>query len=237
MDPWSGHRRWSWHDREGCAAAHEVAPVGPSGVVVLEPALELGVEVGEAGEVLAVEGRAVELLQRGALEPLADGVVVGRAGRDAMVAHAADAKMLGEGLGGELWTVVAQHRGQFRPDLGQAFGDVVDKGGSVSGRLVPGDQPGDHIAGGGVDRGELPDRPDAFELADIEGIQSDQIAGSGGEVAEPKGPSLAWVVRMPVVVAVSWARAATRWARRPSRWRRRIFCTPDGDKRTPRSAR
>ena len=36
---------------------------------------------------------------------------------------------------------------------------------------------------------------------------------------------------MPVVAAVSWARAATRWERRSS------FCTPDGDRRTPRSAR
>ena len=44
---------------------------------MLEPALELGVEVGQAGEVLAVEGRAVELLERGALEAFTDGVVVG----------------------------------------------------------------------------------------------------------------------------------------------------------------
>jgi hypothetical protein len=66
---------------------------------VLEPSLELGVEVGQVGEVLAVEGRAVELLQRGALESLADGVVVGRGGRDAMVAHAKDLKVLGEDLG------------------------------------------------------------------------------------------------------------------------------------------
>jgi hypothetical protein len=87
--------------------------------------------------VLAVEGRAVELLQRGALEPFADGVVVGRAGRDAVVAHAADARVLGEGLGGELWTVVAEHPGEFGPDPGQAFGDVVDEGGGVPGRLSP----------------------------------------------------------------------------------------------------
>jgi hypothetical protein len=39
----------------------------PSCVVVLQPALELSVEVGEAGEVLALEGRPVELLERGAL--------------------------------------------------------------------------------------------------------------------------------------------------------------------------
>jgi hypothetical protein len=87
---------------------------------------------------------------------------------------------------------------------------VIHEGGRVSGRLVPSDQAGDRIAGGGVDGRELPDRPDAFELANLEGVQGDQVAGPGGEVAEPKGPSLAGVVRMPVVTAVSWARAATR---------------------------
>ena len=68
------------HHGVGSAAAHEIAAVRPPGVVVLQPALELGVEVGEAGEVLAVEGRAVELLEGGALEALADRVVVGERG-------------------------------------------------------------------------------------------------------------------------------------------------------------
>jgi len=77
------------HDGVGGAAGHEVAAVGSSGVVGLQPALELGVEVGEAGEVLAVEGRAVELLEGGALEAFADGVVVGRARRDPVVTQAA----------------------------------------------------------------------------------------------------------------------------------------------------
>ena len=62
--------------RKGRAAAHEVAVVAAAGVVGLEPALELGVEVGQASEVLAVEGRPVELLERGPLEAFADRVVV-----------------------------------------------------------------------------------------------------------------------------------------------------------------
>src|SRR5918994_7539327 len=41
------------HDRKGRAAAHEVAMVAAAGVVGLQPALELGVEVGQASEVLA----------------------------------------------------------------------------------------------------------------------------------------------------------------------------------------
>ena len=68
------------HDRKGRAAAHEVAVVATPGVVVLQPALKLGIEVGQASEVLAVEGRPVELLERGPLEAFADRVVVGDRG-------------------------------------------------------------------------------------------------------------------------------------------------------------
>jgi hypothetical protein len=54
---------------------------------VLQPALGLGVEVDQASDVLALEVRAVVLLEGGALEALADGVAVGRPGRDAVVAY------------------------------------------------------------------------------------------------------------------------------------------------------
>jgi hypothetical protein len=93
------------HDRKGRAAAHEVAVVAATGVVGLQPALELGVEVGQASEVLAVEGRPVELLEGGALEALTDGVVVGRAGRDAMVVDGEVLEVAGEPTAGELRAV------------------------------------------------------------------------------------------------------------------------------------
>jgi hypothetical protein len=48
----------------------------------------------------------------------------------------------------------------------------------------------DGVAGGGVDRGELPDRADAPGLADLEGVQGDQVTGAGGKVAEPERPLL-----------------------------------------------
>jgi hypothetical protein len=92
------------HDRKGRAATHEVAVVATAGVVG-QPALELGVEVGQASEVLAVEGWPVELLERGPLEALADRVVVGRAGRDATVADAELLEVAGEGASGELGAV------------------------------------------------------------------------------------------------------------------------------------
>src|SRR5215217_591045 len=95
------------HDGQGRAAAHEVAVVAAAGVVGLQPALELGVEVGQASEVLAVERRPVELLERGALEAFADRVVVGRAGCDAMLANAELLEMAGEPMTGDLLTVVS----------------------------------------------------------------------------------------------------------------------------------
>jgi hypothetical protein len=79
--------------------------VATPGVVGLEPALELGVEVGQASEVLAVEGGPVELLEGGPLEAFADGVVVGRAGRDAMVVNGEVLEVGGEPTAGELGAV------------------------------------------------------------------------------------------------------------------------------------
>ena len=102
------------HDRKGRAAAHEVAVVAAAGVVGLEPALELGVEVGQASEVLAVEGRPVELLERGALEAFADRVVVGRPGRDAVLTDAEVLEVAGEPMTGELWAVVSQDPSQLQ---------------------------------------------------------------------------------------------------------------------------
>jgi hypothetical protein len=90
------------HDRKGRAAAHEVAVVAAAGVVVLEPALELGAQVGQASQVLAVEGGPVELLERGALEAFTDRVVVRRAGRDAVVVDAEVLEVVGEPCAGLL---------------------------------------------------------------------------------------------------------------------------------------
>ena len=75
------HGLWS-------AAAHEFAMVATTGVVAVDPALELAVELGETVEALAVEGGAVELLQGRALEAFARGVLPGRAIRRAQLLDA-----------------------------------------------------------------------------------------------------------------------------------------------------
>ena len=70
------------------ASPHEVAVVAASGVVALEPALELRVEVDQAVEALAVEGGTAELVEGDALEALAHGVVVRRTGRGPVMGDA-----------------------------------------------------------------------------------------------------------------------------------------------------
>ena len=99
---------------------------------MLQPALELDVEVSQASEVLAVEGGPVELLKRGALEAFTDRVMVGRPGRDPAVADAELLEVAGECLAGELRAVVGQDPGELGADAGQALGNVVDEAGGIT---------------------------------------------------------------------------------------------------------
>src|SRR5688572_6789548 len=63
-------------DLDGGAAGHVVAVVGAVVVVVDCPGLQGPVEQGDVVDAAAVEVGPVELTQHGAVEPLADGVVV-----------------------------------------------------------------------------------------------------------------------------------------------------------------
>ena len=96
-------------DLLGCAAAHEVAVVGAAGVVGDEPGVDLGAELGEAVEASPVERGTPAFLERGALESFADRVVVGGAGRGAVMGDAELGEMAGERLAGELGAVVGEH--------------------------------------------------------------------------------------------------------------------------------
>jgi hypothetical protein len=95
-------------------------------------------------------------------------------------------EVVGEPTAGELRAVIGQHPGELGADAGQPLGDVVDKGSGIPRGLVAGDQGADPRAGSGIHGGELPDRADAVELANIEGVQGDQVTRAGGELAEPK---------------------------------------------------
>ena len=58
-----------------------------------------GLELADRGEVPAMKGRTPALLEHGAMEALADRVVVGRTGRDPLVTQSFGRQRLDEGSG------------------------------------------------------------------------------------------------------------------------------------------
>ena len=92
-------------DLQGGPASHVVAVVGSAGVVVVGPGLQGCLQQCDVVDAAAVEVWAEELPQHGAVEPLADRVVVRAPGRDAVMGQA---HLLGLGLErlpGEFWAV------------------------------------------------------------------------------------------------------------------------------------
>ncbi len=87
------------------------------------------------------------------------------------------------------------------------------------------DQFGDRPAGGGVDSGELVDSADAFEFADVETVEGDQVAGPGGEVAEPGRFGFDHGLGDETRQRGDRRGRVTRWRRRPSAWATRVRCT------------
>src|SRR3954471_6328472 len=95
----------------------------------------------------------------------------------------------GECPAGELRPVVAEHSCEGDAVLAQRLLQVVEERGRDGGGLVADDQLDQRDPGRDVDRGELPDRADALESADVEGVQRDDLTRRGGEQAEPEcGP-------------------------------------------------
>ena len=86
----------------GGAATHERAVVATSGVVAVQPHLELAVQIDETVEAATVKRWPVELLQGRALEAFAHGVVVRRARRDAVMDDPQSSDVAGECLADEL---------------------------------------------------------------------------------------------------------------------------------------
>ena len=68
-------------------ASHVLPVVPPAVVIGHEPRVGLGLELADRGEVTPVEGGTPALLEDGLVEPLTDGVVVGRPGRDPLVSE------------------------------------------------------------------------------------------------------------------------------------------------------
>ena len=88
----------------------------------------------------------------------------------------------------ELGTVVGEHTGDGHTEATQFADHQVEEPFRDVGVRRAEEHVADRPPRGGVDGGELPDRSDAFEVADVEAVQGDQVTGSGGEVTEPERP-------------------------------------------------
>ena len=115
-------------------APHVVAVVAPPVVVGDEPGIDLCLELADRGEVPAVESRSPALFQDRAVEALADGVVVGRAGRDPLVTEALRRQVGPEPAGHVLGTIVAEHGSHPDPVAPVVPEDLVDEADRVGGR-------------------------------------------------------------------------------------------------------
>lgn len=77
-------------------------------VVGDEPGVCFGLELADRGEVTTMKGRAPALLGHGALEPFADGIVVGGSVRDAVAPQPLGGQGVDEGAGYIFAPVVRQ---------------------------------------------------------------------------------------------------------------------------------
>ena len=136
-------------------SAHVVAVIAPAVVVGDQPGVRFSLELADRGEVAAMEGRAPALLEHGPLEPLADGVVVGRAGRDAVVPESLGRQCLDEGAGDVLGAVIRQDRPHGDPVTTIETQRLVDEAGAHGATGRPEHDGGDREAGEDVDSREL----------------------------------------------------------------------------------
>src|SRR6266571_4843339 len=93
---------------------------------------------------------------------------------------------VGVEAGTELGAVVGEHPGDGDAELGEFADHSAQEPFRDLGVGRADEHLTDRPAGRGVDRGELPDRTDTFEFADVEAVQGHQVTGPGREVTEPE---------------------------------------------------
>jgi hypothetical protein len=136
-------------------SAHVLAVVAPAVVVGDEPGVGFGLELADRGVVAAVEGRAPALLEHGPLEALADGIVVGRAGRDPDVTQSFGRQGVDEGAGHIFAPVIGQDRSDAYAVTTIETQRLVDEAGAHGATGRPEHDGGDREAGEDVDSREL----------------------------------------------------------------------------------
>ena len=162
----------------GGAAADPIAVMRTIEVVELQEGAQAAIERGPTGEIVAAEDDAPVLGQDGLLQALDEAVRPGMTGLNASLADPQGRTGRGE-LGFEFVAAIGQHARQGpagAPD-GRPH-DVAQEAGGGRGRQGRQDT-GDAVRGGRVAGRDLPHFAHALELADVEGVQADELAGPG----------------------------------------------------------
>src|SRR5215204_1191902 len=163
------------HEHGGGAAPHTIALMGTLLVVVAHEAIERSLKGGATGEVPLAKDHAPMLLQDGALQPLDEAVGPGMARLGARVTDAELATCLIEGAF-EFGAAIGKRAADFPPSLRIVrHHDVAQKGGRIGGQMRR-QQRREAVRRGGIAGSDLPDLAHALEVADVERVQTDELA-------------------------------------------------------------
>src|SRR5216110_1553428 len=169
-------RRHHAPDKSGRGStANAIALVRALGVVVAHEAVEGPLQGHATGEVVPTEGHTPVLLENRALQPFDKAVGPGMARFGARVTNPELATRLIEGAF-EFGPTIGQHAADLPAGpLIVRHHDVAQKRGRVGGEMS-GQQPGQAVRRGCIAGRNLPDLADAFEVADVEGVQAHKLA-------------------------------------------------------------
>src|SRR4029453_1414254 len=165
------------------AAAEPIALMGPLVIVGLHKGLETALQRRPTGERAPPEGHAPILLQDRALQPLDEAIrpgapwlSPGMAEAEGPTGRIEDSLKLGPAIG--------EYAAQ--PPARAPTQRAKEGAEEVSGRFggVGGQQPGHAVRARSIAGRDLPNLPDALELAEVERVQTHQLAG-------PAGPTMA----------------------------------------------
>src|SRR5262250_1004593 len=164
--------RWS-------AAPDAVAMMGSLEVIELHEPVKAAIERRPAGEVVPAKDHAPVLGEDRLLQALHEAVGPGMARLDARVADPQRRTRRRE-LGFELSAPIREHALDRPAGLPEGRNDHRAQERRHGGRGELGQDSGDAVRTRRVARRDLPDLADSFELADVEGVETEQLAGTLG---------------------------------------------------------
>src|SRR5262249_11353437 len=175
----TGCRHGAVEDGRRSAAPDAVTVMGSLKVVELHESVKSAIERRPTGEVVPAKDHAPVLGENRLLQALHEAVGPGVARLDARVADAEGPTRRGE-LGFELPATISEHALDRPAGLPDGRDDDGAQEGRHGGGRELGQDPSEAVRAGGVARRDLPDFADSLELAHIEGVDTEQLAGTLG---------------------------------------------------------